>query len=602
MPPHNGTEKHLFSETQKVSDTIKMGTFQVPWHQREYDWDEPQVLQFWNDIHQASQNQEEPYYIGPIVLTHENGYAFQIQDGQQRLVTYSLLCQALRQASNEQGDPNSPLHNASVQKILFNVNADMPAEHEIEQADVRIQTPKKNKANYLLIARDAKLKPNGKLKKAWHQLKQKAKTLSPEERHQLISYVLNNVVTVRIDVGPEKATQVFETINARGITLKDVDLIRNHLYAYFGVASNPQKQAVHNNLVDLRDQFDGNNAVERMGEYVRCYMQCSYGHIEDKTLYQATKTKLAEATQKLDIGKRRKYIHDLVADLTAPQHIRAYFALEMADVNCKLIQDFIADAGSKQNKRNMADFIYELKEYKVSRPVMLAVLIRYIQEANPKQKKAVARAGNSIANILTTLILRTNIIVQQFAPATIDHLLAKQAQVILQGLSYQTLKTFLNEVKRADRFNVLDDKQFKERAQNVQIKAKKKARLILGSIYRHQQQDIHRSSDQILTLEHILPESIDHLAGWPDFDDTSHALYHARLGNLTLLSSHDNKSKGFNTSFANKQQTLEQSSIQQNRDIAKRSNWTQATIDERQEQLIKLACQVWSTNIIKRTR
>lgn len=602
MLPDSGIARYLFAETQKVSETIKLGTFQVPWHQREYDWNELQVLQFWNDIHQASQSQEEPYYIGPIVLTHGDGHAYQIQDGQQRLVTYSLLCQALRQASNEHGDRDSSLHNTSVQKLLFRVDSEVPTEQEIEQAELRIQTPEKNRANYRLIARDAKLRPNGKLKKAWHQLKQKAKTLSPEERRQLIHYVLDKVITVRIDVGPQKATQVFETINARGITLKDVDLIRNHLYAYYSVSSDPQKQAVHDNLVDLRDQFEGVTAVDRMGEYVRCYMQCRYGHIEDKTLYQTTKTKLAEATNQMDPGERRKYIHDLVEDLTVPSNIRAYFTLETADVDSKVIQDFIADAGSKKSKRNMADFIHELKDYKVSRPVMLAVLLQYIQERDPSKKKTIARAGNAVASILTTLVLRTNIVVQQFAPATIDQRLAEQAKIILQGLSEQTLKDFAKELKQADRFGVLDDRQFQERCKSVQIKANKKARLILSSIYRYQQQDIHRSSDKTFTLEHILPESNAHLEGWPDFDDTSHALYHARLGNLTLLTPSENKGKGFNASFSNKRQTLERSSIRQNREISKRQIWTRATIDERQEQLIKLACQVWSTNIIRRPR
>lgn len=79
------TIKELFEE-------IRMD---IPNYQRPYRWSKKNIESFWNDIKKEEKPEEfTPYDFGFIVL-HDNNGKFEIIDGQQRLVTLSLILKSL---------------------------------------------------------------------------------------------------------------------------------------------------------------------------------------------------------------------------------------------------------------------------------------------------------------------------------------------------------------------------------------------------------------------------------------------------------------------------------------------------------------------------
>ena len=95
----------------ETNDNYTMGTifnnnsfrFIVPLNQRKYDWEEEQIEDFWNDLHKISKkaNRDKWHYLGVISLIEkENSQIdyndYKIIDGQQRIITTSLLIAALR--------------------------------------------------------------------------------------------------------------------------------------------------------------------------------------------------------------------------------------------------------------------------------------------------------------------------------------------------------------------------------------------------------------------------------------------------------------------------------------------------------------------------
>ena len=66
------------------------GRFVVPWHQRYYDWSAEQVLELLRDIDEAIDAGRQSYFLGSIMLVQDVD-AWQINDGQQRLITISLI-------------------------------------------------------------------------------------------------------------------------------------------------------------------------------------------------------------------------------------------------------------------------------------------------------------------------------------------------------------------------------------------------------------------------------------------------------------------------------------------------------------------------------
>ena len=212
----------------------------------------------------------------------------------------------------------------------------------------------------------------------------------------MLDYLTKQVIAVEITSGAENATEVFETLNDRGKHLEDVDLVRNYLYSHFGTDFDSRHNEVHENLIALRDQFSGTNAVGKMAEYVRCYMQCRYGFINAKQMQKGIKDAIEKDTAAFNANQKKDYVHQLTLDLRRQEHITAFLALDDGDTNAEVISQFVEQAGTKQQRRNMQSFVSELQEYGVTRPIMYAVLTQF-QKAEGQQKRHVARNGNSIA-------------------------------------------------------------------------------------------------------------------------------------------------------------------------------------------------------------
>jgi uncharacterized protein with ParB-like and HNH nuclease domain len=71
---------------------LSSSTFEVPQFQREYSWQRDEVSEFWNDLSNGLDS--DSYFLGLVILTDEGGTKH-VVDGQQRLITLSLLANAI---------------------------------------------------------------------------------------------------------------------------------------------------------------------------------------------------------------------------------------------------------------------------------------------------------------------------------------------------------------------------------------------------------------------------------------------------------------------------------------------------------------------------
>src|SRR5947209_17037115 len=83
----------LNANADNAGTIFSASTFEVPRFQRQYAWGEAELDDFWRDL-QANLDQNSQYFLGLIILT-EGGDRRQIVDGQQRLLTLSLLAACL---------------------------------------------------------------------------------------------------------------------------------------------------------------------------------------------------------------------------------------------------------------------------------------------------------------------------------------------------------------------------------------------------------------------------------------------------------------------------------------------------------------------------
>ncbi len=72
---------------------ISTTLFEVPQFQREYAWTEDEYAAFWNDLQRSLD--EDSYFLGLVILTANSAPKNQVVDGQQKLITVTLLAVAL---------------------------------------------------------------------------------------------------------------------------------------------------------------------------------------------------------------------------------------------------------------------------------------------------------------------------------------------------------------------------------------------------------------------------------------------------------------------------------------------------------------------------
>ena len=94
----------MSSQTKIKSDCIHFSDlfssnenneFKVPWHQRRYDWEKLEVESLLHDIGDAVKNNQPFYFLGSLLLIDKGNSTWEINDGQQRMMTYSLICACL---------------------------------------------------------------------------------------------------------------------------------------------------------------------------------------------------------------------------------------------------------------------------------------------------------------------------------------------------------------------------------------------------------------------------------------------------------------------------------------------------------------------------
>lgn len=165
----------------KNGNTITEIDLVIPDYQRPYKWTAKNAIQLLDDIVDAKNENKETYRVGTLIL-HQEGEAYNIVDGQQRTITFSLLLKALGADTIkflEQPLANNP----------FNIR-NIPNNYRILERRI----------NNIIDDRD---------------------------RRELLDYIENNcelIVVITEDLS--EAFQFFDSQNARGKKLYPHDLLK----------------------------------------------------------------------------------------------------------------------------------------------------------------------------------------------------------------------------------------------------------------------------------------------------------------------------------------------------------------------------------------
>ena len=230
-------------------DPIENVVLSIPEYQRPYKWTARNAIQLLDDIIEAWNKNKEVYRVGTLILNKKNGQ-YDIVDGQQRIITFSLLLHALYEQlaailhqSSKQGQVPLPTQDNGKKEIRF-----------LEQKVFNNQYNRYNIPTNLNAFRRRVQKEN------------------KDNIERLLEYIKTHCELIVIITDKlSEAFQFFDSQNARGKALYPHDLLKAyHLREMTDIAPEKTEQIVREwekiPQSDLADFFS--NYLYRIKEWV----------------------------------------------------------------------------------------------------------------------------------------------------------------------------------------------------------------------------------------------------------------------------------------------------------------------------------------------
>ena len=579
------------------SSLFHEGQFSVPWHQRRYDWKKEHVLDLLHDIDEAVKEKRECYFLGSIMFVQKDERSWEINDGQQRMITFSLICACLCRLFSQQNTASPTAHETLALRILFDLDANSTANlSEADNLKPRLAPPRDDLSRYHLMIRGKNIGTNGKLTVAWQEIDNFISAMDEEKAKKFFNFLTQKIEVACLYIpNTIDPNSVFETVNCRGKQLEDLDLIRNYFYSYFNRdEESSRRDTVHDSLERARTQLRDDT---KAADYVRCYFQCRYGFLPKAKFYREVRKRIGENVDGTTAGKGKPadYVYNLIDDFTRREWIDLFRAISSPKTAADSIRKFNTHSRSTNSKRNLFVFLHELQAYKVAQPMIFALLIRYVKEADVTKKQRLAKHIHSCTKNITSFIMRTAFVVPKFEPSSFESEFSNLAKKILSASSPFNVN-IMDQLKECDGPNgIIEDKKFIEKITAVEMHDTKKAKRFLIGLNADMQTDGSIIDEKECTVEHILPKSKQHWSGWKNFQGENPSEWVHRIGNLTLLGGTDNKpGKASNGNFDKKKTILGRSALALTKEIFKSNDWSPSTIVKRQKEMAQCAAKVWA--------
>ena len=576
------------AEAVQFSALFMRGQFAVPWHQRNYDWHVRNVQAALRDIEEAVQYQNECYFLGAIILIQDKVGKWQINDGQQRMVTVSLIFAELCRRFSE--DIKDSQREAIALRMLFVLGANQPCTlSEANNYQPRIDPPDNDRTHYHQIICGHRIGATSTLTRACREIHTFFSSMKPAQLQEYFDFMIAKLEIACLMLPPQiDPCAIYEVINCRGKPLNDFDRIRNYIYSHFNERTEEhKKRLVHTNLEKIRIMLSASKK-ELASEYVRCRLQCEFGYLQKEHFYPQVRAALRDQ-------RSADQIHSLVIEISDDADLELFRNITLPNPSPGFIEAFKKSSRTTNSPRNIEVLLRELRGYTVTLPLVFAILRRYIHEPDKSRQRHIARIGNKNLRRLAAFVLRTAFVAPKFEPSIFEKKFSGYLREIMTATDIPNAEfaAFLMGCDR-EAYGVLDNTMFEQAIAKVRMTGARKIKQFLLGV-NQEQHGAQLLDERLCDIEHILPKSPDHWNGWSGFSDEDGSDWVERIGNLTLLSKRDNRPDvHYNRDFASKKEVYKKSGIVLTRQLCRYSEWSPRTITKRQAALAKRAVQVWA--------
>ncbi|WQS64991.1 DUF262 domain-containing protein [Helicobacter pylori] len=253
--------------------------FSIPVYQRNYTWAEENCEKLLQDIVSISQN-KKTHFMGSItyilhLIDDEKSLRqlqeFVIIDGQQRITTIMLLLKAIETKIQNEGikkEIDGLLNLAGQRLRLKPIKSDKEAfDLVMQNRSHELQGVSHIRDNYKFFTKEL----DNYISKGYRI----------EEIYS--AFLRLKIVAIGLELGEDDPQVVFESINATGVQLKGLDLIRNYLM--MGENSDRQKHLYETYWVPLENWLGEKDLNDFIKTYLRIYFEDRFKEGEREVYY-----------------------------------------------------------------------------------------------------------------------------------------------------------------------------------------------------------------------------------------------------------------------------------------------------------------------------
>lgn len=567
----------LFDAEDRSLHDILFGKekYRIPRYQRPYSWTKDQVSDLWNDL-----KDEEASFLGSFVFNYEfadKDNFIEVIDGQQRLITLTILSAVLRDIYRElkdekkaeltqtsiiefrdniTGEPTYRLKCGATLTKFFETNIQAYEAHTLSSKPYR-KEEKRVKENYEYLREQIsgeleQIAENSKKIQYLDSLKRKLADL--------------RIIWIRID-NDNDAYSIFETVNARGADLTAADLLKNYLFSKIHNKTEDGIDSAKETWTNIEDNVEEAKILS-VSKFIRYHWLSKYSFVSEKQLYKEIKQTITDPEEFLnELEKTSNF----------------YFMMSSGEVSNKTWQDEIGDSREGQK---IFEALQGLNVMGITQSFPLLFCLLNNRE----------RVGINISGIFKTIenfhFVYSAVCKQ---PGNkVEKIYSQTAKKIQEALSLKSsekirvgVETALNEFR--NRLEVPNRDFFIEKFMDIEYKSYPLVLYILSNIEKAkggtEEQIVNFSK---VNIEHILPQDP---SGW-GLSKHDVREYVGNLGNLTLIARKINGSMG-NLPLSEKISWIKKSTLHLNQELVKNlettGKWDKKGIEDRQRKLAEFA-------------
>ncbi|SEL95602.1 Protein of unknown function DUF262 [Sphingomonas palmae] len=261
--------------------------FEIPRFQREYSWGEDEVDEFWTDLKNSLEM--ESYFVGLMIFTNPPSDIKgrkHVVDGQQRIITISLLANALYHEAIAKD------RKALAERIQASFLRAIDYESDEQVSRVRLSDPADNLTFQSLLStgsapqasRDDR-SVSAKMIASYNLLVKRVRDdLRPDPFKRLgrwTEFLTNRLyLAIFVHPNPDLAYQVYEVINTRGKDLTTADLLKNYILSQSGFEEGRR----YDQWQEIAKQFSTDGA-NNFVQYIRHVVTVESGYVLPKDLF-----------------------------------------------------------------------------------------------------------------------------------------------------------------------------------------------------------------------------------------------------------------------------------------------------------------------------